>query len=223
MNPSLTILLLDEEPMLRRATALMLKSRGGKVSAAGTLDEAVALTEERVFDVAVLDVTPEGPSAAVMVAELRARGLVPRRLVVCSPGAGDAGEAGELEFPVVLHKPYPFDHLLSAVFGPARKRRPRLSGVFSQVRPGRPPRSQRARPSEAPAAADTSLEESLRASLEVSLEVSLEAPPEAAREEPSPVEVTGVGLVGRSRDRRRAFAFSLRPWRRAARARRGRG
>ena len=130
MSSAPSILLIDEEPVLRRATALLLSNRGGRVSPVATLAEAVALTGERLFDVAVLDVTPEGPSAAVMVSVLRARGLLPRRFVVCLPGA----QPEENDFVIVLRKPYPFDDLISAVFGPGRGRRPARSGVFAPVR-----------------------------------------------------------------------------------------
>jgi DNA-binding response OmpR family regulator len=132
MTSAPSILLIDEEPMLRRATALLLANRGGRVSSAANLAEAVALADEQVFDVAVLDVTPEGPSAAVMLGVLRARGLLPRRFVVCLPDAAHE----ENDFVVALLKPYPFDHLIAAVFGPGRGRRPARSGVFAPVRAG---------------------------------------------------------------------------------------
>jgi DNA-binding response OmpR family regulator len=127
MTSAPTILLVDEEPLLRRATALLLTNRGGRVSSVATLAEAVVLTGEQLFDVAVLDVSPEGPSAAVMLGLLRARGLLPRRFVVCLPGAPQE----ENDFTVVLQKPYPFDTLVAAVFGPERARRPARSGVFA--------------------------------------------------------------------------------------------
>ena len=130
MSSAPSILLVDEEPVLRRATALLLGNRGGRVSPVATLAEALTLTGERIFDVAVLDITLEGPSASVMVDGLRARGLLPRRFVVCLPGAPQE----ENDFVIVLRKPYPFDDLISAVFGPGRGRRPARSGVFAPVR-----------------------------------------------------------------------------------------
>ena len=126
MTSAPTILLVDEEPVLRSATALLLTNRGGRVSPAATLAEAIVLASRQRFDVAILDVSPEGPSAAVMVELLRARGVLPRRFVVCVP----TGPQEEGDFTVVLRKPYPFDRLLEAVFGPARARRQSRSGVF---------------------------------------------------------------------------------------------
>ncbi len=130
MTSALTILLVDEEPILLRATALLLTNRGGSVSPAGTLAEAIVLASAQDFDVAVLDVAAEGPSAAVMVGLLRARGLLPRRCVVCLPN----GPQEDADFTVVLRKPYPFEHLLDAVFGAPRVRHQVRSGVFARVR-----------------------------------------------------------------------------------------
>ena len=126
MTSALTILLVDEEPILRSATALLLTNRGGRVSPAATLAEAILLASERSFDVAILDVSPEGPSAAVMVGVLRERGLLPQRFVVCVP----AGPHEAADFTVTLRKPYRFERLLEAVFGPGRARPQSRSGVF---------------------------------------------------------------------------------------------
>ncbi len=125
-----TILLVDEEPILRRATALLLTNRGGRVSPVATLAEAIVLASAQSFDVAVLDVSAEGPSAAVMVELLRRRGRVPGRFILCVP----SGPRDDGDLSVVLRKPYPFDLLLDAVFGPPRARQKVRSGVFARVR-----------------------------------------------------------------------------------------
>lgn len=125
-----TILLVDEEPILRSATALLLTNRGARVSPVATLAEAVVLLSRESFDVAILDVSPEGPSAAVMVGLLRSRGLLPQRFVVCVPTEPQE----EVDFTVVLRKPYRFERLLEAVFGPVRARRQSRSGVFVRGR-----------------------------------------------------------------------------------------
>lgn len=134
MTSTVSILLLDEEPILRRATALMLNNRGGKVTMASSLEEAIALTEKRIYDVAILDVSPDGPGAVEILKRIRERGLVPRRVVVCQDSPMDRREAQE--FSEVLPKPYPFEQLLTAVFGPQSRRRPTRSGVFPRVRAG---------------------------------------------------------------------------------------
>ena len=102
------------------------------MSPAATLAEAIVLASDQIFDVAILDVSPDGPSAAVMVDLLRARGLLPQRFVVCIP----TGFQEETDFMVVLRKPYPFEHLLDAVFGPSRAMRQSRSGVFVRGKEG---------------------------------------------------------------------------------------
>jgi CheY-like chemotaxis protein len=131
MTPTATILLLDDEPMLRRATSVMLANRGGRVSAAATPDEAVALAEARVFDVAIFDLSHGGPSASEVLHRIRAGGLVPRRVIAVTDAPLPRHEAEQ--FSEVLTKPYPFDRLLRAVFGAQGRRRTR-SGIFASTK-----------------------------------------------------------------------------------------
>jgi CheY-like chemotaxis protein len=130
MTSPVTILLLDDEPLMRGATALILTRRGGRVTAAASADEAVAYARERVYDVAVIDVSPSGPGAVEVLRRIRARGLSPRRVIAVTNAPLDRGEAAGLD--VVLSKPYPFDALLRAVLGPGARRRTR-SGVFPSL------------------------------------------------------------------------------------------
>ena len=140
-----TILLLDEEPTLRRATALLLTNRGGVVTAA-TADEAGALARARLYDVAIFDTATSAVSASEILRRIRVGGLVPRRSIAVVRG----GEAeGATDFVAVLERPYAFDRLLTAVFGAAARTRTR-SGVFPRARAT--PRAERrvtARPSRA--------------------------------------------------------------------------
>jgi CheY-like chemotaxis protein len=132
MTSSVTILLIDDEPLLRRATALLLGRHGARVTAAGTVEEAVALTRKQLYDVAVLDVSPPGPSATAILGRIRADGLVPRRVIAVSSAPVVGREADELT--LVLPRPYPFESLLQAVFGVGGRRRTR-SGVFACAEP----------------------------------------------------------------------------------------
>ena len=132
MTSSVTILLLDDEPLLRRATALILERHGAQVTTAGTADEAVALTRARLYDVAVFDVSPPGPSVTEILRRIRAEGLLPRRSIAVSSTPLDRRETEEL---TVLIKPYPFESLLRAVLGAGagadQVRRRTRSGVFA--------------------------------------------------------------------------------------------
>lgn len=125
-----SILLLDREPMLRDATAMMLSKRGGKVTTAATLDDALELAAERVYDVAVIDVSEGSPGGRDILAAMRERGCLPRRVILCcaDPQGRDGGD-----FTEVIQKPFPFDRLLASVFGGESKRRPTLSGVFPSL------------------------------------------------------------------------------------------
>ena len=126
MTFAVTILLVDEEPLLRRATALLLAERGGKVSAVATMGEAVALAQENVFDVTIIDVGPGGPSPAELLQQLREQGVMPGRLVVCACPPLPSREPPP--FTAVIQKPYAFERLLAAVFSASR---PARSGVFA--------------------------------------------------------------------------------------------
>jgi len=130
ISPVTTILLLDDDPLLRRATALILSRQGGLVTPAATGDEAVVLTHEHLYDVAVFDVSPAGPSAADLLRRIRAGGLVPRRVIAVSNAPLPLAETEELT--EVLLKPYPFESLLHAVFGAGGRPRTR-SGVFARA------------------------------------------------------------------------------------------
>jgi DNA-binding response OmpR family regulator len=122
------ILLLDQDDVLRRATEILLSHRGADVSAAATLDEAIALAQQRSYDVALIDVSPAMPAARELVGRLRGGGSTPERVVLCVDAPVDDVEHAERvereelgEGTEVLLKPYAFDRLISAVLGrPAR-------------------------------------------------------------------------------------------------------
>lgn len=206
MTSSVTILLVDEEPLLRRATALMLTGRGGEVSAVATLGEAIALTERRIFDVAVIDVPVRGPSPGEIVEQIRKSGLLPRHLVVCLCVSLDRHEAQP--FTTILFKPYVFEHLITAVFGPSRRqRRPARSDVFREARAGRLSRTARAK-------------RIFLASSVLALPVDLGSHGPASRLRGRQRQTGAARAV--DTDSRRSPSMTFRGPRRAARARRGR-
>ena len=142
---STNILLLDSEPLLREATAILLRRSGGRVRVASSAAEAVAEARERAFDVAVIDVSGSGTAGAeVILAALRAAGCGPSRVVVCTeedPPTNGARDGAE-----ILRKPYAFARLLRAVFGP------RAGGRVSPSEPPRRVPTPRRRASRAPPA-----------------------------------------------------------------------
>jgi DNA-binding NtrC family response regulator len=130
------ILLCDGEDVLRRATAIMLKNRGGRVRDVASVGEALEMAADHLYDVAIFDVTSRTPTGAAILSAMRERGCLPRRVIVCVDGPKAAAIASE--FAEVVHslqKPYAFDRLLDAVFGPRAQGRTTRSGIFARLRP----------------------------------------------------------------------------------------
>lgn len=128
-----TILLLDEEQLMREATALLLTNRGAKVTKTATLDEALVELGSHTFDVAVIDLSSSSARCAEVLQKMRAHGNAPQRVIVTTNQPLPRHESAEIADVIV--KPYPFERLLDAVFGARATRRaaPR-SGVFPLVR-----------------------------------------------------------------------------------------
>jgi DNA-binding response OmpR family regulator len=126
-NPS--VLLLDEEPILLQATALMLSKRGASVSAVASAEAAIAAAASHHFDVVILDVG-RASSAFAIARAIKASGAEPGKLIVCSEVPIARHEAHA--FSEILLKPFPFESLVAAVFEETR-RAPMHSGIF--VRP----------------------------------------------------------------------------------------
>jgi CheY-like chemotaxis protein len=127
-----TILLLDEETMMREATALLLTNRGGKVTTATSVGEAISRLEQQNYDVVVIDLSENSPPCGEVLRRMQERGCVPHRVIVSTTEPVPRVEA--VEFTEVLTKPYPFDRLLDAVFGATSQRQPTRSGVFPLAR-----------------------------------------------------------------------------------------
>ncbi|EYF05548.1 response regulator [Chondromyces apiculatus] len=134
-----TILLLDQDDMLRKMTAVLLSSRGaGAVSPAATLDEAIALAHEAPYDVLLIDRSETMPAARELMDKLRQEGLTPARVVLCTDTPADVDDA--TDGTEVLLKPYAFDRLVAAVFGrPAPQSEPRVPGRATARVPRRTP------------------------------------------------------------------------------------
>jgi DNA-binding NtrC family response regulator len=129
-----TILLFDEEQLMREATALLLANRGGKVTKAGTLEDAIVYLRQRRYDVAVIDLSDVSPRCVDILQRMRDEGCVPKRVIVCT--SAPVPRLDDVEFTDVLVKPYPFDRLLDAVFGRTQpqQRRTARPALFPLVR-----------------------------------------------------------------------------------------
>lgn len=113
------VLLLDHDDDMRKITARMLRNQGAGVSPAATLEEAISLSQQRAYDVALIDVSPSMPGAREILDRLQRAGGAPPRVVVCTdaPLEGDARDEAGHDGEVLLVKPYPFDQMIALVFG----------------------------------------------------------------------------------------------------------
>jgi CheY-like chemotaxis protein len=111
MNVS-NMLLLDEEDLMREATALLLANRGAHVTKTATIDDALAQLERRTYDVVIVDVHQSWQNPAQLIQRIINK--TSARIIVCSekplPNLDPSGITH------LLVKPYPFDRLVEAAF-----------------------------------------------------------------------------------------------------------
>jgi DNA-binding NtrC family response regulator len=115
MNVS-NILLFDEEDLMREATALLLGNRGARVTKSATLDEALAQLERRTYHVVVVDLHNALSNPAFVLQRIVEKTTSPTRVIVCTDQP--VPNVDPTSISDVLVKPYPFDRLVEAVFGP---------------------------------------------------------------------------------------------------------
>ena len=113
----LRILMVDDEPMMTKAVARMLKPSGHLVSVAGSGEEALQKLAEQTFDVVVSDVgMGTGMNGWDLAQEVRGRWPGLRFLLATGWGASlDPGEARSRGVEAVLSKPYQLADLLHAL------------------------------------------------------------------------------------------------------------
>jgi CheY-like chemotaxis protein len=113
----LRILMVDDEPMMTKAVARMLKPSGHLVSVAGSGEEALEKLAEQTFDVVVSDVgMGTGMNGWELAQEVRGRWPGLRFLLATGWGASlDPGEARARGVEAVLSKPYQLADLLQAL------------------------------------------------------------------------------------------------------------
>jgi CheY-like chemotaxis protein len=113
----LRILMVDDEPMMTKAVARMLKPSGHLVSVAGSGEEALEKLAEQTFDVVVSDVgMGTGMNGWELAEEVKCRWPGLRFLLATGWGAAlDPGEARTRGVEAVLSKPYQVADLLLAL------------------------------------------------------------------------------------------------------------
>ncbi|WP_421591318.1 PAS domain-containing protein [Shinella sp. M27] len=114
----LTILLVEDDPLIRMSTADILQDAGNIVVEAGSAEEAMAALETVPFDVMVTDVNLPGASGQVLAE--RARLLRPSAAIVFA--TGDTSLVKDELGATILSKPYDTPQLLAAVATEVPKR-----------------------------------------------------------------------------------------------------
>jgi signal transduction histidine kinase len=114
---ALRILVVDDEPMMTKAVARMLKPSGHLVSVAGSGEEALEKLADQQFDVVVSDVGMGiGMNGWELAEEVKSRWPAVRFLLATGWGAAlDPGEAWTRGVETVLSKPYQLSDLLQAL------------------------------------------------------------------------------------------------------------
>ncbi|MBE7184776.1 MAG: response regulator [Methylobacterium mesophilicum] len=108
-----TVLLVEDDVLIRVNTAEMLREGGCVVVEAGSAEEAMAALQTAPIDVLVTDVNLPGVSGIELAR--RAQTLRPSMSLVFATGDTSSVSLGEMRGAVLLAKPYDMDKLLAAV------------------------------------------------------------------------------------------------------------
>ncbi len=133
MTAAGTILLVDDDDVFRERLARALRARGYEAATAAGHDEALAATDARRFDFAIVDLRMPGPSGLALIAPLRER--MPQARIIVLTGYGsitsavEALRAGAHDY---LGKPVDADQIIAALTTDAA--RPSPDGVPTLAR-----------------------------------------------------------------------------------------
>ncbi|MFO0613465.1 MAG: response regulator [Polyangiaceae bacterium] len=111
-GPARTVLVVDDEPSVSRATARLLGRLGCTAVAVGSVAEAISALEQRSFDVVLTDQSMPGQTGAQLSRAIRCRW--PETPVVVMTGLADDHDLKELSASgasAVLNKPFRSDEL----------------------------------------------------------------------------------------------------------------
>lgn len=118
-----SVLLVEDEPRLRRTLVLSLRGRDFRVEEATSAAEAVEAALANRFDVMLLDVNLPDATGWDVLRRLRAAGHnVPA--VILSAVPPNPARVREFQPFAVLHKPFPIDALLRLIRSACGKARP---------------------------------------------------------------------------------------------------
>lgn len=124
MNESGCVLVVDDEPQIRRALGTNLRARGYDVVLAATGEEALTLAAERHPDVVILDLGLPGIDGIEVVRGLRGWATMP--IVVLSVREGEADKVAALDAGAddYVTKPFGMNELLARLRAALRRAAP---------------------------------------------------------------------------------------------------
>jgi len=112
------ILLVDDETVFTTNMSKLLESRGYRVTAVNSGDNAISALEEEKFDVVVLDLKMPGMDGIATLQEIKKLGLFTETLILTGHGSIDtAMEALRLGAYDYLTKPCEIDELVAKIEG----------------------------------------------------------------------------------------------------------
>jgi PAS domain S-box-containing protein len=110
---NLSILVVEDEPLIRMSTMDMLEEMGHTIGEAGSAEEALPLLEIRSFDVVLTDLGLPGMGGEAFCQEVRRRW--PHVAIVFATGADSGPALQDTSKTTLLRKPFDLARLLSAL------------------------------------------------------------------------------------------------------------
>jgi CheY-like chemotaxis protein len=115
---SRTVLVVDDEPMIRYATVDALEQAGYEVVEAGNADEALMLLKQKPVDVVFTDINMPGSMDGLGLVS-HVREMAPATRVIVTSGHVRLGRFDLASGVAFLPKPYRYDALLTMLVEPA--------------------------------------------------------------------------------------------------------
>ncbi len=117
MNKSISVLIVDDEPVLRELVAFILLDKGFQVSEAGSGNAAFQMLTHERFDVVVSDIRmPDGNGVELLQKINRMKEAKPAVFLVSGYSEISPEEAKKLGAQDLLNKPVDYDCLCSAIY-----------------------------------------------------------------------------------------------------------
>lgn len=109
----ITVLLVEDEALIRISTADLLQDSGMSVVEAGSADEALAAMGDHPVDILVTDVNLPEMSGPQLI--LKIRETLPHLPVIFATGDNNVPGMEELEHSAVIVKPYEYEILVTHI------------------------------------------------------------------------------------------------------------